>query len=77
MSRNKVTSWLMEQLIDCVRFDLFKTTVLAHEYVFIALPEILGITKKFGVVDYDLVMTCQPPSFDQLKAFTINEVEGR
>lgn len=64
----------MEQLIDCVGSDLFKTILLAHEYVFIAFPEILRITKKFGGADYDLMMTCQMPSFDRLEAFTINEV---
>lgn len=58
-----------------VRVDLFKMAVHAHNYVF-ALPEILRITKELWA-DYDLMMTCQPPSFDQLEAFTINEVESR
>lgn len=57
------------------RADLFKTAVHAHNYVF-ALPEILRITKEFWA-DYDLMMTCQRPSFDQLEAFTINELESR
>ncbi len=59
-----------------VGLDLFQTAVHARKCVFIALPEILRITKEFWV-DYDLLMICQPPSFDQLEAFTINELERR
>lgn len=67
MSPHDVIDWL-------AGFDLFKTTVHAHMYVFVALPRISRITKEVWAY-YDLMMTCQPPSFDQPEAFAINELE--
>lgn len=68
---NKVTSWLMEQLaprhdiIDLLAgFDLFKTAVRAHKYVFAPLAKIIRIIRAVRA-HYDLMMTCQPVSCDQ------------
>lgn len=59
-----------------IEFDLLEAIVCAHDFVFIASNEITKIRQQLWI-DYDLMMTCQPPSFDQPDAFTINEPEGR
>lgn len=45
-------------------FDLFKTAVRAHKYVFTGLTKIIRIIRAVRT-HYDLMMTCQQVSCDQ------------